>query len=544
MSSIFNAINLRRVILVSFITSLLVNIFFLYKDFTLYYYDSIARLNIARKTIDNLTPGLGQLGVLWLPLPHILNVPFIWNDWIWHTGLSGTIISSLSFLISIMFAYKMIFLLFKDHIASFLSALVLLLNINILYIQSTPMSEMFFIMTILGSMYYFINWIFTNNFLHLIFLAFFVFLSTLTRYEGYFIFLNSILLVILISKVKKTSINKIEGTTILFITLSSLGILLWFSYQALIFKDPFYWLKVYTKSISIISVEDENRQYIPITNEEISSSLFFGIIRYFNAVVQINGVLFVCFIIILGFFSFIYFKKLNFYQKLSLFALFFPIAVFMFTALALKGGFPLEAPHFSFLSFFDTNNYIFKEYNIRYGLNFIPFFVFLVGILSSFNKYYKILILILLITQMIGSNTNVFYLQYNIPKYLFLINYSKNHPKNASYIKWFREHYDGGYIMISALKHEPTMFYMNLPYKVFIHEGTKKYWKESIQNPQTYARWIFMYKPGITEGREEDSTTKFLKNNDNLYIFFEKKYEDEEIEIYKKKDMITKVNIN
>ncbi len=63
----------------------------------------------------------------------------------------------------------MTYLSYKDKIASSLSALVLLLNINILYIQSAPMSEMFFIMTILGTMYYFISWIFTDKFLFLFF---------------------------------------------------------------------------------------------------------------------------------------------------------------------------------------------------------------------------------------------------------------------------------------------------------------------------------------------------------------------------------------
>ncbi len=121
--------------------------------------------------------------------------------------------------------------------------------------------------------------------------------------------------------------------------------------------------------------------------------------------------------------------------------------------------------------------------------------------------------------QIIASNTNLLYLQCNLPRYLDLIRYSELHWKNKPYVEWFQENYDSGYIMISSLQHEPVMFYMKIPYKTYIHEGTQHYWIESIKNPQTYADWIFMYKSFITQGRNEDSTTKSLKDNRNVHIF-------------------------
>src|SRR5882672_10882178 len=54
---------------------------------TLYYGDAEAHLNIARRLVDNRTPGIRQLGTTWLPLPHILLAPFVRNDWLWQTGL-------------------------------------------------------------------------------------------------------------------------------------------------------------------------------------------------------------------------------------------------------------------------------------------------------------------------------------------------------------------------------------------------------------------------------------------------------------------------
>src|SRR5512147_1581479 len=41
---------------------------------TLSHYDAKAHLVVARRVVDNLTPGWHQLGAVWLPLPHLLNL--------------------------------------------------------------------------------------------------------------------------------------------------------------------------------------------------------------------------------------------------------------------------------------------------------------------------------------------------------------------------------------------------------------------------------------------------------------------------------------
>src|SRR5260370_21148096 len=60
---------------------------------TLYYGDAEAHLNIARRLVDNRTPGIRQLGTTWLPLPHLLLAPLAGNDRLWQTGPAGTLVS-------------------------------------------------------------------------------------------------------------------------------------------------------------------------------------------------------------------------------------------------------------------------------------------------------------------------------------------------------------------------------------------------------------------------------------------------------------------
>ncbi|HZU44849.1 MAG TPA: hypothetical protein VE994_19370, partial [Terriglobales bacterium] len=53
--------------------------------------DAVAHINIARRVFDSKTPGPLHLGTVWLPLPHILIMPFVVSDWAWHTGFGGSI---------------------------------------------------------------------------------------------------------------------------------------------------------------------------------------------------------------------------------------------------------------------------------------------------------------------------------------------------------------------------------------------------------------------------------------------------------------------
>ena len=49
------------------------------KDYLLLYGDAVAHLAIARRIVDARYPGIAQLGGVWLPLPHLLMLPFIRN---------------------------------------------------------------------------------------------------------------------------------------------------------------------------------------------------------------------------------------------------------------------------------------------------------------------------------------------------------------------------------------------------------------------------------------------------------------------------------
>jgi hypothetical protein len=110
-------------------------------DLTLSHYDSRGHLIVARRTVDSLTPGWRQIGAVWLPLPHLANLVPVQIDWAYRTGASGVAIS----IATLAWGLSSLGALVKRDSGSTALAIaapfLILLNPNVLYLQSTPMTE-------------------------------------------------------------------------------------------------------------------------------------------------------------------------------------------------------------------------------------------------------------------------------------------------------------------------------------------------------------------------------------------------------------------
>ena len=108
---------------------------------TLSHYDARAHLVVARRVIDSLTPGWRQLGSVWLPLPHLLNIlPNAW-DWSYRTGGVAVAMSVLVFSAGLATLARCLVLRTGSVAAALIAPAVALTNPNVLYLQATPMTE-------------------------------------------------------------------------------------------------------------------------------------------------------------------------------------------------------------------------------------------------------------------------------------------------------------------------------------------------------------------------------------------------------------------
>lgn len=108
---------------------------------TLSHYDARAHLVVARRIIDSITPGWQQIGAVWLPLPHLLNMLPVQNDWLYHNGASAVAFSVAGFVAAVYAITRILLRATGSPLAAWAGAAVFALNPNVLYLQSTPLEE-------------------------------------------------------------------------------------------------------------------------------------------------------------------------------------------------------------------------------------------------------------------------------------------------------------------------------------------------------------------------------------------------------------------
>ncbi len=108
---------------------------------TLSHYDAKAHLVVARRILDSLTPEYSQIGAVWLPLPHLLNMLPVQIDWLYQTGASAVAISILAFGLSCYAITRLVLQVTDSPVGALLAVALFALDPDVLYLQSTPMTE-------------------------------------------------------------------------------------------------------------------------------------------------------------------------------------------------------------------------------------------------------------------------------------------------------------------------------------------------------------------------------------------------------------------
>src|SRR3954447_11721403 len=155
--------------------------------YLLYYGDAQAHLNISRSIVDSKTPGYDQLGTVWLPLLHVICLPFVANNWLWSTGLAGTIPVALCFVLAGTFFYLAAREVFGSRTAAAVSVACFALNPNVLYLSAVPMTETLFLAGLAILLFACCRFAERRNKSWAILAVLGCWLTCLTRYDGWFL---------------------------------------------------------------------------------------------------------------------------------------------------------------------------------------------------------------------------------------------------------------------------------------------------------------------------------------------------------------------
>jgi hypothetical protein len=161
--------------------------FFYSHGWLLYYGDSEAHLNIARRLFDSQTPGYDQLGTYWLPLPHVLMLPFVSVDAWWHSGIAASFSAAICFILGGTFLFAAARRILESTAAAAAATGLAALNPNLLYLQSTAMTEAVFFAALMALLYFSVRFHDTQGSASVAGAGIATCAATLTRYEGWFL---------------------------------------------------------------------------------------------------------------------------------------------------------------------------------------------------------------------------------------------------------------------------------------------------------------------------------------------------------------------
>jgi hypothetical protein len=472
------------------------------------YNDATAHLDTARRVIDSLTPGPVQLGSVWLPLLHILLIPFVSIDILWRTGLAGSIVSGACFLLANYYIYRLVYDYTKSHSAAFIGALVLILNLNFLYMQTTAMFEPLLIATVMGAVYHLSRWSTTDKTGNLVLAAIFTLLASMTRYDGWAFFLAACAYVALVTASKHK--GEVVGKVILFGSLAALGISLWLLYNLLIFGNPLYFANG-SYSAASQQVVLQHRGQLPSEHNISISALIYGATTLLDL-----GVL----VAIIGTLGFLWYCVRQ-YRHIDQWAPLLLLVPLPFNVLALYMGqsviwVPMVAPHLN--TFF----------NARYGILMLPAAAFFIAYLSSRSRVLKVLVVLVLVGQallmavpntlpLFGEGIGVVALRDTV---------SSVNSQTVQAAGYIHDHYNGGLILCSTASSDAFVYRTGLHLSDFITEGNGHYWTESLSDPTSHATWIVFF------GNHTDRVGIAMAKNLNKLEPYHEVYSNQTYEIW------------
>ncbi len=214
------------------------------RGYVLYYGDAEAHLNIARRILDSRTPGPEQIGTVWLPLPHLLMIPFVMRDDWWRSGMAGIIPSAACFVLAGAFLFVAARRAYASASAALAVALLFALNPNMLYLQSTPMTEPVFAASLAALLWATLWFRDSQSVLAVLAAAAASNAASLTRYEGWFL-IPFVSLYLLLSAKRK-------WPAILFGTLASIAPLAWLAHNRFYYGNA---LEFYNGPYSAMAIQ-------------------------------------------------------------------------------------------------------------------------------------------------------------------------------------------------------------------------------------------------------------------------------------------------
>ncbi|MGC4190374.1 MAG: glycosyltransferase family 39 protein [Thermomicrobiales bacterium] len=464
----------RSIVLGASMVSIAAWAFFAARDQTLIYYDAPIHQMIARRVFDSPTPGMGQSGSLWPALIHWLQLPLVWNGWLYRSGLSGSLLSMLAFALSAMLLFLLGRKITGSAWAGGLASLLFVLNPNVLYMQSTPMTDLPLTGCVIATVTAIVYWCEREDIRYLGAAILAVNIAAGTRYEGWFLWGCTLAVIVYVGLRNRWARKKIEDYALYFAVFGSAFMLFWVGWNAVINRDALGFLGgEYGASDNWVS-----------TTDPTVGHLLVSVKTYWYATVDINGLPLVL-TGILGLVWFTWRHRLDI-RTCGLYLFLFPFVFYI--PLLYTGTRPMHVPQITG-----------DAYNVRFALHTTPLFVLMTAWLVWAIAQWigagrlRTLLMPLLVTAVALMAIRAPDISLQEPLEALDTTEVQVRQEAAS---WLKEHVkaDPGVVLMQTVGNEQLLFWSDIPLDQVVYEGTTQdgQWAQELEQPSPDVAWIVM----------------------------------------------------
>lgn len=211
------------------------------RGMTLLYPDAVSHLLIAHRATASPTPGLAQYGDVWLPGTHIPATLLMIFPGAYATGLGGSLVSMLAFVVAARYLYKTAFAITGWVWSGVAAAAIFMLNPNVLYLQSTPMEEVPLYACVAAALFLAVRYGQTRSWRYVAGLSLAAAIGCTIRYEGWVIALALLPYVAGVNLLYRLDRHRFKASVLMYAFTPALFLLLWLIYSAAIFGNPLQW---------------------------------------------------------------------------------------------------------------------------------------------------------------------------------------------------------------------------------------------------------------------------------------------------------------
>ncbi len=447
--------------------------FFYFRGLTNIYGDALAHMEGARRLFDSLTPGYAEIGSVWLPLYHVLVAPLAINDFLWRSGLAGSLASSAALAGTAWFLFRLAAEINGNAAAGFLSLAALLLSPNFLYLGSTPLTEPLALFWAVLAVYALFRYRESGCLKPLLAGAAAAFCGTLTRYDEWYVLPFAAVFVLFARREPwPTRFRR----AVLFSLIAGAGPVLWFLHNAIRFGNPLEFYNGPFSARAIYAHQLATTAFPYPTDGSLRLSAHY----YFEDVKLVIGAWPVE-LAVLGMITWIVNRRE--WGRRAVALLFLVPLPFYIQAMA-YAAIPLYVPTL----------FPHTYYNLRYGLEMIPAVALLPAFLLSTGLPIR------LRTTLLAIFVGMLFAQgialvWNGPRELMvvkegLLNSPCRSKLQQAIVRVLRDRYDGRRILMAAGKWPCVIPAVGIDYRNTLTEENRKYWAQVRSDPARWVEWI------------------------------------------------------